>query len=237
MTTFPASRDRPPVSRNVLIAGTVVLLHVGGLYALQTGLLRRAVEVVVPVELLSAMIEPPKVQAPPPAPVPRPVEPKPEKPVVRKTAPTAPPAPRPVAINDPTPAPNAPTGITEPQPPTPPISAPVAAVPAPAPAPAPAPTAKVELPSTDADYLHNPAPPYPRTSFKLGEEGTTTVRVLVGPDGKAQDAQVAKSSGFPRLDQAALETALRSWRYVPGKRGGVAEAMWVNVPIKWEITK
>jgi protein TonB len=57
---------------------------------------------------------------------------------------------------------------------------------------------------------------------------------VIGPDGHAQKAQTAKSSGFSRLDQAAETTAL-SWRYVPGKRGGVAEAMWVNVPIKWEL--
>lgn len=102
--------------------------------------------------------------------------------------------------------------------------------------PAAPPAPKVELPSSDADYLHNPAPVYPRLSFKLGEEGLVVVRVLIGTDGRAQDAQVAKSSGFTRLDQAAEATA-RSWRYVPGKRGGVPEAMWVNVPIKWEIRK
>jgi len=92
------------------------------------------------------------------------------------------------------------------------------------------------MPISDADYLLNPPPAYPRMSFKLGEEGTTVVRVLIGPDGRAQDAQIARSSGFTRLDQAAEATA-RGWRYVPGKRGGVPEAMWVNVPIKWEIKK
>ncbi|HEY0825655.1 MAG TPA: energy transducer TonB, partial [Ramlibacter sp.] len=105
-----------------------------------------------------------------------------------------------------------------------------------APAPAPAPAPRLELPITDADYLQNPPPAYPRMSFRLGEEGTTVVRVLIGPDGRALETQVAKSSGFARLDQAAEATA-RSWRYVPGKRGGVPEAMWVNVPIKWEIKK
>jgi protein TonB len=232
MTSTLPMRDRlPAVPRNVLVAGCVVLLHVAALWAFQTGLLRRVVEVVVPVELLSAISERPRVEPAPPKPAP--VEPV-QQPVVRKTTPAPPPAPRPVAIPDTTPAPSAPVGITEPQPAPPPIAAPVAAAPAPA-APAPAPSTRVELPATDADYLHNPEPPYPRMSFKLGEEGTTVVRVLVGPDGRAQDAQIGKSSGFARLDQAALETALRSWRYVPGRRGGVAEAMWVNVPIKWEI--
>jgi protein TonB len=113
-----------------------------------------------------------------------------------------------------------------------------AAAPAPAPvaAPAPPPAAKVELPTTNADYLRNPPPAYPRMSFRLGEEGTTIVRVFIGTDGRALKAQVARSSGYPRLDEAAEATA-RGWQYVPGKRGGVPEAMWVNVPIKWEIKR
>jgi protein TonB len=94
----------------------------------------------------------------------------------------------------------------------------------------------VELPTTNADYLRNPPPAYPRMSFRLGEEGTTIVRVFIGTDGRALKAQVQKSSGYPRLDEAAEATA-RSWQYVPGKRGGVPEAMWVNVPIKWEIKR
>ena len=67
--------DRPSFDfqrhRNVAIAGGVVALHVAALWALQTGLLRRAVEVVVPVEVLSQIIPPePKVEAPPEPPAP-----------------------------------------------------------------------------------------------------------------------------------------------------------------------
>lgn len=228
-----------PGSRNVLAAGGVLLLHVAALWALQAGLLRRTAEVVVPVELLSVIVETPRVEAPPapPAPPPPRPEPKPE-PVVRKSTPVPRPVPHPQPVAPPAPRPAAETATAspEPQPAPPPVSAPAATTPAPAPSPAPAPAPKVELPTTVADYLHNPPPDYPRMSFRLGEEGTSVVRVLVGADGRAQDAQLGKSSGFSRLDQAAVETA-RSWRYVPGKRGGVPEAMWVNVPIKWEIKK
>ena len=90
------------------------------------------------------------------------------------------------------------------------------------------------MPSSDADYLQNPLPPYPAISKRLNEKGVSTIRVLIGTDGKAQRGEVAKSSGFTRLDEAALATALR-WRYVPGKRDGVPEAMWFNVPINWVL--
>ncbi|MEO7548359.1 MAG: TonB family protein [Ramlibacter sp.] len=211
------------------MAGSVVLFHVAALWALQTGLIRRAVEIVVPVAILSEMITPPvpKVEPPAPAPKPDPVR----QPVVRKTTPTPPPAPQPVAIADPTPAPNAPTGVLTPQPAPPPIAAPVSVAPVPPPAPAPA---KVELPSSDADYLQNPKPAYPPISKRLGEQGKVVVRVLISLDGVAQKAEIRQSSGFDRLDQAALAT-VQKWRYVPGKRAGVAEAMWFNVPINFVL--
>jgi periplasmic protein TonB len=224
---------RDPMSqtaRNALISGGVVLLHVAALWALQAGLLRRAAEIIVPVELISALLSPPAAPAPS-VPQPAAAEPAPQ-PIPHRTQPAPARAPRPVAAADPSPAAAAPSATSEPQPPAPALTTPMTASPAPAPAPA----ARVEMPITDADYLQNPPPAYPRMSFRLGEEGTTTVRVLIGPDGRAQDAQIAKSSGYARLDLAAEATA-RSWRYVPGKRGGVPEAMWVNVPIKWEIKK
>ncbi|MCW8170741.1 energy transducer TonB, partial [Verminephrobacter aporrectodeae subsp. tuberculatae] len=54
-------RFAPPggASRNALIVGSVLALHAAGLWALQSGLLRRAVEIVVPAELLSEFITPP----------------------------------------------------------------------------------------------------------------------------------------------------------------------------------
>lgn len=228
-----------PSSRNAVVAGGVVLLHVAALWALQSGLLRRAAEVIVPVELLSTMVTPPKAEAPPEPP--KPLPPIQQPVAVRKPTPPAPaPAPRPVARADTTPAPSAPQGTVEPQPAPPPISAPVteapAAAPAPVAAPAPAPAPKIELPVTGPDYLHNPRPAYPRMSLRLGEQGTTLVRVLVGPDGRAQQAAVAKSSGFPRLDEVSVKAAM-GYRFQPGKRGGVPEPMWVNVPIEWTLKK
>ena len=92
----------------------------------------------------------------------------------------------------------------------------------------------MELPSSKADYLHNPPPDYPRMSKRLGEQGRVVVKVLIGEDGQPQKAELLTSSGFERLDKSAMEAAMR-WRYVPGKRGGVAEAMWYQVPIQFTL--
>ena len=92
----------------------------------------------------------------------------------------------------------------------------------------------MEPPSSDADYLQNPKPPYPPLSKRLGEQGKVVVRALIGLDGTAQQAQIKQSSGFDRLDQSALATVQR-WRYMPGKRAGISEAMLFNVPITFVL--
>jgi periplasmic protein TonB len=233
-----AQRRRPPqpaLSRNAMIALAVVLLHIGLIWALQSGLLRRSAELVVPAELLSQLIEPAARPLAPALPVPpAPLSPA-TRDVQKKAVVTTPapqkPQPQPMAIADPTPSPNAPAGVVTPSVPT--------AAPAPAPAteaaatPAPA-MVQVQVPSSDAQYLQNPKPPYPALSKRLGETGQVVYKVWIGVDGKAERAELVKSSGFARLDSAAYDTVMR-WRYVPGKRNGVAEAMPFNVPINWEL--
>lgn len=226
---FEISRWRP-----LAIAAGVVLLHVGALWALQSGLLARMVEVVTPVEVIAEFVQPPRPKAETPPPVPPAKQPVAAAQAVPQKAAALPPAPMPVAIADAAPAPHAPTGVVASTTPTPPMVAPQAATPAAVAVAPPAP--RVELPSSDADYLHNPKPVFPPMSKRLGEQGLVMVRAWIGVDGVAQRAEISQSSGFDRLDQAALATA-RGWRYVPGKRAGVPEAMWATIPIKFNYSE
>jgi protein TonB len=89
-----------------------------------------------------------------------------------------------------------------------------------------------ELPISNAAYLNNPPPQYPAQSRRLGEQGTVKWRVLIGTDGKASQPELVQSSGFTRLDEAAKQAVL-AWRYVPGKRGGVAEPMTAIIPLSF----
>jgi len=213
----------PIMNRRLLIATSVLLFHIGVLWALQSGLLRRAVEVIVPGEILSEFISPPAPRAETPqAPKPQPQAPKPQ-------AQKPPTPPLPVATPEPAPAAAEPVQAAAPPPVAAMEATSVAATAAAAPPPA-----RVELPSSDAAYLNNPKPAYPALSRRLGEQGKVVVRVLIGVDGRAQQAELRTSSGYDRLDQAALAT-VRSWRYVPGKRNGVPEAMWFNVPINFVL--
>ena len=225
------------LSRNAVIALSVVTLHVAALWALQSGLMRKAAEIIIPAEVLSEFLtpQPPAPPAPPtppapPPPKPAPPKPSPTPPKPRVAKPTPAPEPMPVAIADPTPAPAAPVGVVEPQPAAKPVEAPVAAAPAPAAPPAPA----IVQPSSDASHLNNPKPVYPAVSKRLGEQGKIVLRVLIGADGIPQKVEIKQSSGFERLDRQAVDTVSR-WRFVPGKRNGVPEAMWYLQPINFVL--
>jgi protein TonB len=116
---------------------------------------------------------------------------------------------------------------------TPPDAAPQIEDAAPAPA-APAPAAVVP-PNFVAAYLNNPGPHYPRASIRAREQGTVMLLVRVGADGRAGEVNVDVSSGYPRLDTAAVDVVLRRWRFVPARQGDRAVEAWVRVPITFEL--
>lgn len=202
------------MNRNLVIVTSVVVFHVAVLWAMQNGLLRRAAEMVVPAEILTRIIEiePPKVAPPPPPPPP----PKPAPKVMR-------PPPLPQAIREPipTPAPNAPVGVVEPQPPAPPIPAPPAP-PAPTPPAPPAPARLVEVTQGETEYIRPPRVVYPSMSKRSGESGVVIVGVYYNAQGFAKRAEIIKSSGFERLDRAAREAVLGS-QVTPFRRAGINE--------------
>lgn len=96
--------------------------------------------------------------------------------------------------------------------------------------------AELVQPKFDADYLNNPKPPYPSLSRRLGEEGVVLLRVHVTATGMPERIQLAKSSGFERLDEAALQ-AVSSWKFVPARQGKISVAAWVQVPVSFQLRR
>jgi TonB family protein len=72
-----------------------------------------------------------------------------------------------------------------------------------------------------------PRPAYPADEqTAAGEQGKVLVHVLIGVDGTAQQAEILQSSGFDRLDQAALapfSVALRARQARRRARGHVVQ--------------
>lgn len=65
------------------------------------------------------------------------------------------------------------------------------------------------------------APVYPPSARKLGETGKVVLRVELDETGRLVASDVARTSGFPRLDEAAV-AAVKSWRCQPAMRDGQA---------------
>lgn len=63
------------------------------------------------------------------------------------------------------------------------------------------------------------APVYPAISRRMGEEGKLVLRVELDEKGYVDNAKVVNSSGYERLDNAAL-TAVKGWQCNPAQRDG-----------------
>ncbi len=165
------------------------------------------------------------------------VEPKPEPPA-------EPPKPLPVRVRKPLPQPVAPApllAVTTDTPaavttPVPDVVAPLA----PSQEAAPAPPAQVAVPAPiapphfNAAYLDNPPPAYPAMARRLREQGRVLLRVHVTAAGRPDTVEIRTTSGYPRLDNAALDT-VRRWRFVAARQANDAVAAWVLVPIDFTL--
>jgi periplasmic protein TonB len=205
------SEPQAPVTRIVGIA-FVVLLHALLIYALVTGLAYRAIEVVrAPIEtkiIEEAKPPPPEALPPPPPPqlAPPPAAFVPPPEVHIETPP--PPPPKSTAITVVTP--------TKPVAPPPPVAVPVRVTPR-------------------LDMQRSQQPEYPAASRRLGEQGTSVIEVLVGVDGRVLDAKLLQSSGYDRLDQAALAGVKANYRFVPGTVDGKPQPMWFTFKFTWKL--
>ncbi len=165
-------------------------------------------------------------QPAPPKPTPR-VKPKVEPKPVQKAAK---PAPQPVAQSPaplPTPAPAAD--------PTPAPAAPSAAAPAATPSPARETmqvSAPKNVPTLQCNFVK---PDYPSMSRRRGESGTAYVHFVVGVTGKIESVELQKSSGYPRLDDAALD-AMRSTTCRPYIENGQAIRAARTQPYNFGLT-
>jgi protein TonB len=197
----------------------VVLVHVALIAALlQYAPVRRSIARAAPI-MVSVIT--PQAEVPPPPPkqalAPKPLRTSTPPPIERV------PDPPPVVSES-----TAVSPITLPPPAPLPPEAPVVQV---ASAPEPPP---IVPPRFNADYLQNPAPTYPALARRMHEQGRVLIRVLVSADGVPERIELKTSSGFPRLDNSALET-IRSWKFVPARQGEQKIAAWVVVPITFTL--
>lgn len=77
-------------------------------------------------------------------------------------------------------------------------------------------------------------PDYPALAVRRGYEGTVLLRIEILADGAVGRVEVARPSGFPVLDRAALEKA-RTWRLTPATVAGMAVRSEVEIRVRFEL--
>jgi periplasmic protein TonB len=213
----PGTGDAPAASwqraKRFATFAPIVLLHVGLFHALQSGMAQRVVK--LPTAVFATLIQPETSRpAPPPAPLKSLSSPKLTMPTIA-----------PVIVPD--------------------IAAPNTAV-----ATMPAKESATIVPSTptqtaitapsqpktisSVEYLQAPQPEYPSMSRRMGEQGKVLLRILVNEKGRAEHIDIQRSSGFPRLDDAARAAASRAL-FKPYVEDGKAMPVYVVVPIGFQL--
>jgi TonB family protein len=91
------------------------------------------------------------------------------------------------------------------------------------------------LPQVVPTLITTAPPEYTPEALKAGIEGTVTIGVEVGVDGRAYHARVFKGLGYG-LDAKALD-ALKQWRFIPAKRNGVPVACPATIEINFRLPR
>jgi periplasmic protein TonB len=200
--------DSQFMTRRGAVLVTIIALHVFLLYALATGLARRAIEVLAPPIQTTIVEETKKEEAPPPPP-----PPQFERPPVELPPPD-------VTIN--MPVEESTTAIRV-------VNTPVVK----------AAPAVVARPGTSVMFgkgFPNSDDFYPDASRRLEEQGTVTVHVCVGPDGKLTEEPTVAKGTSARLDAGAIRLAKAgSGKYIAATEDGKPISKCINFNVKFQL--
>lgn len=79
-------------------------------------------------------------------------------------------------------------------------------------------------------------PAYPSAARQENLEGTVVVRIQILTNGRTGEVSVARSSGYPSLDEAAI-AAVEQWQFIPAKNlsNGQPIACTIVQPISFQL--
>lgn len=199
-------------TRRTIVLFAIIGLHLFIIWALATGLARRAIELVAPPLQTEIVEEVQKRDEPPPPP-----PPQLERPPVQIPPPE-------VSIDVPVENSTAIQDVTDRK--------------IVAPPPPPAPRVVNRTPAGLLKGFPNSSDFYPPASRRLNETGAATVKTCIDPKGKlTEDPTIAQSSGSSRLDEAAVKLAKAgNGKYKPATEDGQPVAGCTQFRIKFDLT-
>ncbi|WP_336710000.1 TonB family protein [Pectobacterium aroidearum] len=81
-----------------------------------------------------------------------------------------------------------------------------------------------------------PQPDYPRRAKRLQQEGDVLVRLVINPEGRLIRHDIARSSGYDALDQAAVEAVAQA-RCTPYRENGQAITVMTIQPVNFRLAR
>lgn len=192
-----ARQQRDP-TRHLIGITFVIVLHVIVIYALVTGLARKAIEVIKK-PLTATIVE--EIKAPPPPP------PPPKKIEIPKTPPPPQVYVPPPDVPVPTTSEPVIAAVTPTPPPAPPVIAP--------PAPPPPPVAKPAIRKITTQRISGDPPEFPAAASRKGiDHGDVVAQLNVDEKGNVTEVRIVKANP-PRVFDAAVIHALSEWKFPP----------------------
>jgi periplasmic protein TonB len=86
----------------------------------------------------------------------------------------------------------------------------------------------------DPRYASVLQPSYPGDMIRAGMEGTVTVRVLIGPDGRVKAIEAVRADDESFL-AATRKQALGKWRFIPATRDGAPVESWREMTVRFQL--
>lgn len=88
--------------------------------------------------------------------------------------------------------------------------------------------------SADPGAISRFQPGYPSALARADIEGSVTVRVLIGADGRVKTVEMVRADNVGFFE-ATKEHALRAWRFRPATRDGVATESWRTMTVHFKL--
>lgn len=230
-TRYQYGSDQHVSPTAMLLTGGIVALVGMGLMTMNTNVVKKATDILI--------MDPISMSTPPPPPPPEPIDPVKEPHIAQKTQITAPipinkiPTDRDLTVAPTTATDLVPLGPTvgnDPEPASDPIPIPEIE---PTPLPPPADPVLTKA-MRDPRYAGNFQPDYPAAMQRQEKEGTVTVRVLVGTNGRVKQVEIVSASD-PAFGEATRRQAMSSWRFKPATRDGVPQEGWITQNVQFKL--
>ena len=205
MNAYYPQQESSLLTKRGIIFLAIIVIHVLVIYAFASGLAKSGKRYLQTI-LQTNIINQEKVKELPPPPPPVDLK---ERPPIQVVAPE-------VSIT--IPVETAPITVVKPPPPP----APVVVRP-----PPPGTPVQVTFRPDISNY-------YPEAARREGQEGRAIIKICVNQQGKIDSADVATSSGFPALDEAAIKVA-KAYRFKPATSEGKPVAACPTLPVKFEL--